>query len=121
MAPRAPAAPHRGSGARRPQCLLRMAARPGLGNGHPGARHDRWRVLPGRPLDGSAGGEGQDTLQTVGEEAGAVAHLGATNRLPGSGARDSRTRVRVLLVRSRRLEPRPTVTEALPNLVLGVT
>src|SRR5215212_1886240 len=82
-----------------------MAAGVGLGDSALGTRHDSGRGPPGRPPDGSAGGEGQEALRPAYENDREVARLGATLRLPDGCADDPGDRVRALLSRLGRLKP----------------
>ena len=76
---RAPVAP-RGAPRSSSSALLRMAARPGLGDGFR-ARVDRRRVLPGRPPDGPGRGEARILFGPLGKK---LARLPASAQLSAS-------------------------------------
>src|SRR5829696_7596723 len=67
---------------RRAQRPFRLAAGPGLGYGHRGARHDRGGVLPGREPHGPAGAWGEEALRPAREDHPGAADMGAALGLP---------------------------------------
>ncbi|CAA9412907.1 MAG: hypothetical protein AVDCRST_MAG22-2013, partial [uncultured Rubrobacteraceae bacterium] len=103
LRPREPLVPPRRRGAHRVERPVRLAAGTGLGERRPWSGYDRRRVLPGRPLDGPAGGKVPEALRTAWKGLREVARLGATLRLPDARAGDLRVHVRVLLAHPRRL------------------